>query len=151
MNWNILPAQTKDAEILSKITKQSKAYWGYTEAQMQIWDEELTVTPQYIEDNYVFKCIVDEITAAYYSLIDLGNDHIKLDNLFIKPSLIKQGLGSLLLGQAISFAQQLEFKVMVLDSDPNATGFYETHGFQIVDEKETDIPGRVMPIMALKI
>ncbi len=151
MNWTILPATPKDAQILSQITKRSKAFWGYSKEQMEEWDDELNISEDYIIDHYVFKCIIDEEIAAYYALVDAGENKIKLDNLFIHPDFIKQGIGSLLLGEAIIFAQNMKFDVMYLDSDPNAEGFYVHHGFQVIGRKETSIPDRFMPIMALKL
>ncbi len=151
MKWNIQAAESTDAERLSKITKRSKAHWGYSKEQMTLWDEELTILPDYIEENIVFNLIVDFDIVAYYSMVHMDETHIQLDNLFVLPDYIKNGLGSLLLGEAIVLAQELGYSIMLLDSDPNSTGFYEYHGFQVVGQKETSIEGRFLPIMALRL
>ena len=44
-----------DNEILTAITKKSKAYWGYSEEQIIKWNDSLTITATYIETNSVFK------------------------------------------------------------------------------------------------
>ena len=151
MKWNIQPAETVDAERLSKVTKMSKAFWGYSREQMEAWDEELTISPTYIEENIVLKLILDFDIVAYYSLVHLDEKHIKLDNLFIHPDYMKKGLGSLLLGESISLSQELGYQIMILDSDPNAKSFYELHGFVEVDQKETGTEGRYLPVMAIRI
>lgn len=37
-------ATIQDTEILTQITKKSKAYWGYSEQQMAKWNDNLTIT-----------------------------------------------------------------------------------------------------------
>ena len=61
----VIKAAISDHIILSEITKSSKAYWGYSTEQMALWDEELTITPTYIEQNMVHKCMQDKNPIAY--------------------------------------------------------------------------------------
>lgn len=151
MKWNIQAAQSSDAAALSKLTKTSKAFWGYSDQQMAEWDEDLTLSPTYIEENIVFKLIVDFDIIAYYSMIHIDEKHINLDNLFVHPDFMKNGLGSLLLGEAISLGQELGYQIMVLDADPNSKSFYDLHGFVEVDQKESSIEGRYLPVMAIRL
>lgn len=47
-----------DHKILTEITKKSKAYWGYSDEQIEIWSEFLTVSKEYIETKSVYNLIV---------------------------------------------------------------------------------------------
>ncbi|MBS7232814.1 hypothetical protein KHA90_17485 [Flavobacterium psychroterrae] len=40
----IKKANSNDHEILTQITKKSKAHWGYSNEQIEIWSEFLTVS-----------------------------------------------------------------------------------------------------------
>jgi len=151
MKWSIQAADPSDATDISKLTKVSKAFWGYSDEQMSEWDEVLTISQEYIEENIVFKLIVDLDLVAYYSMIHVDEKHIKLDNLFVHPEHMKNGLGSLLLGEAISLAQELGYQVMILDADPNSKSFYDLHGFVEVDQKESSIEGRYLPVMGIRL
>ena len=41
-------ANNADHQLLTEITKKSKAYWGYSEEQIEIWSKFLTITSLYI-------------------------------------------------------------------------------------------------------
>lgn len=91
----IVNATNKDVEILTFITKKSKAFWGYSEEQILIWNNSLTVSKEYIENNTVFKLITEDTIIGYYSYFNIEKDTIKLDNLFILPDFIGKGFGKL--------------------------------------------------------
>lgn len=47
-------AEIHEAEILTKISFDSKAYWGYPKEFYDIWSNELTISSDYIQNNDVF-------------------------------------------------------------------------------------------------
>ncbi len=143
----IIEAEITDHNILSKITKASKAHWGYSKEQMRIWDDDLTIKPDYINKHIVFKLIKNDQPIGYYSLEIKKESTIKLENMFIIPEYIGKGFGKLLLEHAFKKAIDMGHKEMVLDADPNAYLFYKKYGFKIIGKKETSIKGRYMPIM----
>lgn len=54
----ITKSNAEDCEILTDITKKLKAYWGYSEEQMEYWSDLLTISKAYIETNHVYKLII---------------------------------------------------------------------------------------------
>ena len=93
----IIKAEIDDNEILTTITKKSKAYWGYSENILREWEQLLTVTKDYIANNQVFKLIQNNQIIGYYSYYSIDNNTIKLDNLFILPEFIGKGFGKMLM------------------------------------------------------
>ncbi len=138
-------------QTITDITKSSKAYWGYQPEWMEMWDEELTITPNYIRGNKVYKATYQAQVVGYYSLGYINDKVCELDNLFILPEFIGKGIGKKLLNHAIETAQFLGLNEIVLDADPNAVGFYQKHGFKEISKKETKIEGRFFSVMKLKI
>jgi GNAT superfamily N-acetyltransferase len=136
---------------LTDITKKSKAYWGYSDEQMEMWSDSLTITKSYIEANYVYKILIDHLTVGYYSYIILNENEVKLDNLFVLPDYIGNGFGKLLMNDFINRVKSRKANKIVLDSEPNAEKFYENFGFIKVGQMETAITGRYLPIMELKV
>jgi N-acetylglutamate synthase-like GNAT family acetyltransferase len=147
----ILPAHPSDHQVLSEITKASKAHWGYSAAQLAEWDEELTITEGHIQENHVFVCWEGNRCAGYYSLLTPEAGSAKLENLFIRPENIGEGIGSRLLEHAVGKARELGCEKIFLHSDPNATGFYLRHGFGITGQIASSIPGRFMPLMEKEV
>ncbi|CAM4029478.1 hypothetical protein FLBR109950_13695 [Flavobacterium branchiophilum] len=46
---DILKAEASDNELLTLITKKSKAFWGFSEDVLKEWEHLLTVTKDYIK------------------------------------------------------------------------------------------------------
>jgi N-acetylglutamate synthase-like GNAT family acetyltransferase len=144
-------ANTDDNEILTEITKKSKAYWGYSNEQMELWSELLTITRNYIETKNVFKLVLDSIIAGYYSFFSLEEETVKLDNLFILPDYIGKGHGRALMDDFLSRLKQRNVKKVLVDSEPYAEKFYSKFGFIRVGQLETSVKDRYLPIMELRI
>ena len=147
----IKKASVNDNEILTKITKKSKAYWGYSEEQISLWDNNLTISKEYIESNSVFTLVNDDKVVGYYSYIIKEEKNVILDNLFILPEYIGKGFGKYLMNDFLTRMKNEKFKKITLDSEPNAENFYLKIGFKKVGEFETSIKNRFMPIMELSL
>ncbi|MCX8524522.1 GNAT family N-acetyltransferase [Chryseobacterium formosus] len=147
----IIKANVNDDRILTEITKTSKAYWGYSDKQMDEWSDLLTITSEYIQKNQVYKLIVNQSSIAYYSYFETENNSVRLDNLFVSPKNIGIGYGKLLMNDFILKIKQSERSRIILDADPNAQKFYESFGFTKFGQIETSIIDRFLPIMELKL
>jgi ribosomal protein S18 acetylase RimI-like enzyme len=147
----IQKAIPSDHEILTQITKKSKAYWGYSNEQIEDWSPFLTVTEEYIETNSVFNLMLDNQIIGYYSFFHESENSIKLDNLFVLPDFIGKGFGKLLMNDFVVRLQDLSVQKVVLNSEPNAESFYIKFGFVKIGQIETSIKDRYLPIMELKI
>lgn len=146
----IIRANAHDHEVLTEITKKSKAYWGYSDEQMNEWSDSLTIKEVYIKNNEVYKLLINNLAIAYYSYFNITEDTVKLDNLFVLPDQIGKGYGKLLMNDFILKMEQSKTKRIILDADPNAQKFYESFGFIKIGQIETSIKDRFLPIMALK-
>jgi len=144
-------ASTKDHEILTEITKKSKAYWGYSEEQILKWSNNLTITQDYLKDNDVFKLINDNKIVGYYSYMIEKEKNVILDNLFVLPEYIGNGLGKYLMTDFLNRMKENQIRKITLDSEPNAELFYSKMGFVKIGEFETSIKNRFMPIMELNL
>lgn len=145
-------ANSDDHEMLSEITKLSKAFWGYSEEQMAQWDDVLTITKEYIQTNFAYKLINESQVIGYYSYFNTEKDIVKLDNLFVLPEYIGKGYGNYLMDDFLNrIKENREIKKVTLDADPNAEKFYQKFGFSTIGQLETSIKNRFLPIMELKL
>lgn len=147
----IIKANTDDSEVLTNITKLSKAYWGYSSEQMKSWSDVLTITENYISENEVFSLIFDNKIIGYYSYFSEEINTVKLDNLIILPEYIRKGFGKILMNDLLNKIKTSGFKNIILEADPNAEKFYESFGFTKTGQIETTIKDRFLPIMELKL
>jgi len=72
----IKKANPNDHEILTEITKNAKAYWGYSAEQIDIWSKFLTITKEYIETKSVYNLIFEDQIIAYYSFFHESENSI---------------------------------------------------------------------------
>ena len=147
----IQKASSNDNEILTEITKKSKAYWGYSEEQILKWNNNLTISAAYIETNCVFTLVNDNKIIGYYSYIIKEEKNVILDNLFILPEYIGKGFGKYLMTDFLNRMKNEKFEKITLDSEPNAENFYLKIGFKKIGEFETSIKNRFMPIMEMSL
>jgi len=151
LKMKIKKASINDNEILTEITKRSKAYWGYSEEQILKWDNNLTISKDYIENNPVYKLENEDKIIGYYSYIIKEEKNVILDNLFVLPEYIGKGFGKYLMTDFLNRMRNDKFEKITLDSEPNAENFYLKIGFKKIGEFETSIKNRFMPIMEMSL
>ena len=140
-----------DHKELTVLTIKSKSYWGYSPDQIEKWNDELTITQEYVDKNDVFKLSDNGQIIGYYSYLRLNSNTVKLDNIFIHPEYIRKGSGNLLMGNFIERMKKNGCKKITLDSEPNAEVFYKNFDFTVVGKLESSIKDRFLPIMEKEI
>lgn len=146
--WIIRQAQPNEADLLTDVTLRSKAYWGYDADFMKNVTPILTIHAETIATSEYWVLETDGVVQGYYSLEAPIEDSITLENLFIVPEAIGKGYGKTLLRHALQTAVERGFKVVTLDSDPNAEGFYLKLGAERVGERPSNImANRILPLM----
>jgi ribosomal protein S18 acetylase RimI-like enzyme len=142
----------EEAELLSYIAQSAKAHWGYPKRWMEIWAPLLTYSAGYFEENECWAAVLDKDPIGFYTLQEKhGNAWI--EDLWVLPEYIGQGVGRQLFLDAISRARQMGYKMLQLEADPNAVGFYEKMGMHKIGERPSEVDGqpRVLPIMEMDL
>jgi GNAT superfamily N-acetyltransferase len=143
----IFAAAISDANLLTEIALTSKAFWGYSDEQIKSWVSDLTVSEEMIKEMIVYKFIFETQIVGFYILNQPKEKTIELEFLFVLPKFIGKGIGNKLINHAFEKAISLRCTLMNLLADPNAVPFYKSKGFEIIDEKESSISGRFLPVM----
>ena len=147
----IVKAVLSDKEKLTEIALKSKAFWGYSNAQIESWRDDLTITTKMFKDWNIYKYLVGNEIAGFYILNRANIRTSFLEFLFILPTYIKQGIGKELLVHAIEYCKGGSSAILNVLSDPNAESFYAKHGFKVIAERESSVPDRFLPEMELEI
>ncbi len=148
---SIEKANSEDHKILTDITKRAKGYWGYSEAQILKWDKSLTVSNEYIEKYFVYKLLEQNTIIGYYSYFNTEENTIKLDSLFILPNSIGKGYGKYLMRDFFNRLKDTNTTKIILEADPNAERFYQKLGFVKIDQFESSIQDRFIPVMEMNL
>ncbi|WP_051210951.1 GNAT family N-acetyltransferase [Runella zeae] len=90
-------------------------------------------------------CIKDN-SGAIVGFMGLHEDSLEM--LFIHPDMRGKGIGKLLLQRAIGLGIR---KVDVNEQNPDALGFYQSQGFEVVSRSPLDGLGKPYPILHLQL
>ena len=145
-------AQPRHAQALTEITVTAKRHWNYPEKWIQLWLPMLTISPQYIQENETWMAVVDVKPVAYYSLKQ-ENESLWLDNLWVLPEFMGQGIGRRLFEHARERCLALGFSILKIEADPHAQSFYEKMGAHKVGEHHGEVDGhpRILPVMEIEL
>lgn len=141
-----------EADTLTRIALAAKAYWGYPERWMEIWRPQLTFTPEYFAINENWTAVVEATPIGFYTLEE-QHGNAWLENLWVLPEYIGKAVGKALFLHAAELSRQRGCRILQLEADPNAVGFYERMGMHKIRERhsEVDSQPRVLPIMEMRL
>lgn len=145
-------AKPGEADHLSQIAYAAKQHWGYSAELMAIWRQSLTMTAQRIERDHVYVAMRDDDRVGFYSLMPTETAHVyELDDLWVQPAVIGQGIGRMLFSHAASLATTLGGTMLRLVADPHAIGFYQKMGMHKIGERPSQPVGRVLDLMEMTL
>ena len=149
-NSSIRRASTEEANTLTQIALDAKRHWGYPEHWIKHWESDLTISPDFIDDNHVYVYEREGDVLGFYALCVNGNK-AELEHMWVTPAAIGTGIGKELFLDAMERAAALEVREIEISADPNAAGFYERMGASQIGETEGSIDGQVRKLPRLRI
>ena len=80
-------------------------------------------------------------------------DSLWLDNLWVLPEFMGQGIGQQLFQHALERSRERGESVLKIEADPNAKSFYEKMGARQIGEHHGEVDGhaRVLPVMEINL
>ncbi len=82
-------------------------------------------------------------------VIDKSGDQLEIAGLWVLPNTMGKGVGRQLIEAALSHCRSEGVAVLRLLSDPNAQGFYEAMGAELIGYERGSRKGRLLPLMHL--
>ena len=150
---SIREATLADLDVINEIFRLSKGSWGYSDKFMQQCMTDYAITTDQIDKSTVYLFCVNNIVAGFYNFTqDEARHSTELDYFFLHPNYFGQGLGRKLWKSCLETARSLNLKEFILNSDPNAEGFYFQMGCKKIGEiKSPIIKNRKLPVMIYHI
>lgn len=148
----ITRATPDQAEILTQIAFAAKRHWGYPDDWIQLWSPALTITPEFIEQHETYVAWMDDQPAGFCAISQV-DEKASIEHLWVSPGYIGKGIGAALFKHIFARCRELKVRVLEIESDPNARGFYERMGAKKVAENIGEVDGkpRVLPVLEIKI
>ena len=146
----IRKAATEDADTLTRIAQDAKRHWGYPEHWLEHWQDDLTISPEFISSTDVYVAESEGKALGFYALI-IRKDKAELDHLWVLPAHIGTGVGKQLFLHAMQHAARENISTVEILADPNAEGFYRKQGAHRIGEVVSEIDGepRTLPLLTV--
>lgn len=144
------PAWPDEGPALSAIAVKAKAQWGYDDDFMARCRAELTVTPWRIGSEH-FRVAQCGQKIAGFSCVKVHEAKALLQHLVVDPDFAHLGVGHRLMSDLLEHARRHGIRLVHVEADPNAAGFYEREGFRRRGHVPSgSIAGRKLPLMELR-
>jgi GNAT superfamily N-acetyltransferase len=146
----IREASTDEAAALTAIAQDAKRHWGYPEHWIQHWQEDLTISSDFISNNQVYVAEREDEIIGFYALV-VGDQQAELEHMWVAPKYIGTGVGKELFIHAMQIAAGENASAVEISSDPNAEGFYERMGASRIGEVTSEIDGQTRQLPRLTV
>jgi N-acetylglutamate synthase-like GNAT family acetyltransferase len=144
-------ARLNEASGLTALAFRSKAFWGYDEVFLEACTPDLTSGKERVRSGRVFVAEVDYRIAGFASLTGEA-PRFELAHLFVEPDLIAGGVGRRLFEHVVAEARRLGAVELIVESDPNAEGFYREMGAERIGTAPSIVsPERQLPLLRLRL
>ena len=137
----IRPAVKEEAARLSEIAQDAKRHWGYPEHWIKHWQDDLTITSDYVVANRVYVAESESDLLGFYALI-MRKEKAELDHLWVMPAHIGTGVGKNCLSMRCRSPRGERVSEVEILSDPHAEGFYRKMGAHRTGEAVSEIDGQ---------
>jgi GNAT superfamily N-acetyltransferase len=134
---------------LSALALRSKSHWGYDPEFLDAVRVGLTFTGADFEAGPIWALDLDgELTGVYHIVGEPPEG--ELAGLWLDPHAIGSGLGRVLYLHALDTAAEGGLETLLIESDPNAMGFYLAMGAGHVGHRRSQA-GRWLPLLRVAV
>jgi GNAT superfamily N-acetyltransferase len=136
----IVGAREQSLANINGLIARSKAHWNWPEGYLEKALPLHRVSPTYLRSNPCFEVLDgrDQL-IAFFSIV-VSDARVVLDNLWVTPELIGNGIGRQACENVFRLAREQGWTELWVFPDPPAVGFYVKMGFSDSGER---VPSRV--------
>lgn len=146
------PARADERPLLDEICFRAKAHWGYDTVFMESVRDQIRVSPEAIALGHVWVALDGTGKPGGVMQVDRLNQTIAdLSLMFIAPECMRLGFGRALFAKGCEIARDMGAWELVIDSDPQAAGFYAAMGAARIASAPTGYQGRLLPRFSLRL
>jgi GNAT superfamily N-acetyltransferase len=150
MNFTIREAQENDAGQLSEIALEAKRFWDYPDDWLKLWADIFTITPEFIRKHKVLVA-ADNSSLLGFIAISINAENAEVEHMWVLPEYVKNGIGKNLLNEVIKLCRSNHIKKIIIESDPNAKGFYEKMGAKHIGYVDSIPKPRKLPVLEIDL
>ena len=139
-----------EGERLREIAIAAKGHWGYETDRVREWAAMGDFSAAGLQQKDCYIAAVEGRAVGWAAAIDRG-EVWWLDDLWVEPEWMGQGIGRLLFRHAAERGRQAGAARMEWEAEPNALGFYNKMGGRYLHSSEAGAWGRVNAVMGVDL
>lgn len=143
-------ATVSDQVQINNLIRESKSFWGYSDAFLDAFMSGWGVKESYFVTNEIMLFEKEGSLSGLYAFKINQENRPELDLFFVSRNHIGQGIGKLMWQHLLSTAVEHGWSEFELIADPNAESFYEHMGAKTMSHYES-FPGRFVPVMVYRL
>lgn len=129
---SIRDATPDEREALGELHRRSSMVWEEDRAQLEAHPEVFGVSSAAIAAGRVRVAVDGDGKVLGFSVVaDVGEGVCELDDLFVEPGLLRGGVGTALVEDAVARHAAAGYREMVVTAAPRTFSFYESLGFAV--------------------
>lgn len=139
---SIRNATQSDRAALTELHRRSSLIYEDNRAALLAHPELFGVSAESIKAGHIRVLTRSGQIVGFATLIPRAPGVGELEDLFVDPDYTHQGLGRMLVADAVARAPAMGIKRVEVTANPNATAFYEKVGFVVTGRSDTQLgPG----------
>ena len=142
-------ATAGESSALTQIAHDAKRHWGYPEHWIEHWQDDLTISSDFITNNPVYAAEREGVIIGFYALV--VGERAELEHMWVAPEHIGTGVGKELFIHAMQTAAGDNISTIEISADPNAEGFYQRMGARRIGEVSSEIDGQTRALPRLTV
>lgn len=143
-------ATAADAEELSGVAVRSKRHWGYSKEAMELWNQNLTITEDFINTHTVIKATLEDDTVGFFALEEI-QPVTRITHYWIDTPFMRKGYGTGMYNYMVDFLRQNKVEKATIVLDPNGFSFFEKKGAKVLEQIEHKVKNKFLYIVEIPI
>jgi GNAT superfamily N-acetyltransferase len=133
-------AREESLAAINELIARSKAHWNWPDGYLDRALPLHRIGLSYLQGNYCFEALDGSDSLMAFVSVVAGDARVVLDNLWVTPELIGNGIGRRACEYLFQVAREERWTELWVLPDPPAAGFYAKVGFSDTGER---VPSRV--------
>ncbi len=144
------PATIDDVEELSAVAIRSKRHWGYSKEAMELWNQNLTITEDFIQTHTVIKATLEDEIVGFFALEEI-KPTTRIAQYWIDTPYMRKGYGSVMYDYLKNYLKSKNVEKVTLVMDPNGLAFFERKGAKILSKIEHKVKNKFLYIVEIPV
>ncbi|MEJ2861194.1 GNAT family N-acetyltransferase [Actinomycetospora flava] len=134
---HVRAARVDEVPALEDLMREASLMWPDHRDDLLAHPDAIEVPLRDVRGGRVRVHEVDDVVTGFATVLALPDGDAELDALFVRPALMRRGIGARLVADAARRARDEGAARMVVTADPRAEAFYGRCGFRTVGEAPT--------------